>query len=113
MLFFIYSSQEKNRELCMPNITFYHLVYICVFLAGKGKLLSGIVTFLLYHTHFKIQKSIFVFWCMYRAYCTVYYSDQHIHSIYVYINNILYIVSTPTCFDASASSSGSRILLLC
>jgi len=30
----------------------------------------------------------------------------------MYINNILYIVSTPTCFDASASSSRSLIRLL-
>jgi len=29
------------------------------------------------------------------------------------MNNILYIASTPTCFDESASSSGSLILLLC
>ena len=27
--------------------------------------------------------------------------------IYIYKNNILYVVSTPTCFDVSASSSGS------
>jgi len=33
--------------------------------------------------------------------------------IYIYINNILYIVRTPPCFDASASSAGSIILLLC
>ena len=33
--------------------------------------------------------------------------------IYIYINNILYIVSTPTCFDAYAlSSSGSLNLVL-
>ena len=41
-----------------------------------------------------------------------YYSDHHMHNIYVYIN-ILYIVSTPICLDASASSSWSLILLLC
>jgi hypothetical protein len=29
--------------------------------AGKEKLLSGIATFLLYHTQFKRQKSFFVF----------------------------------------------------
>jgi len=34
-------------------------------------------------------------------------------SIYVYINNILYNVSTPTCFNASASSSGCLNLVLC
>ena len=33
--------------------------------------------------------------------------------IYIYINNILYTVSTPTCFDTSASSSGSLNLVLC
>ena len=33
--------------------------------------------------------------------------------IYIYINNILYILNTPTCFDVSASSSGSLILPLC
>jgi len=32
---------------------------------------------------------------------------------HIYINNILYIISTPTYFNASASSSGSLILLLC
>ena len=32
--------------------------------------------------------------------------------MYIYINNILYIVSAPTCFDASASSSASLNLLL-
>jgi len=31
----------------------------------------------------------------------------------IYINNILYIVSTPTCFSVSASSSGSLELVLC
>jgi len=29
------------------------------------------------------------------------------------VNKILYIVSTPTCFDSSASPSGSLNLLLC
>jgi len=43
----------------------------------------------------------------------VYYPDQQIHNLYIYVNNFLYIVSTATCFDASASSSGSLILLLC
>ena len=42
---------------------------------------------------------------MYRAFCIVYYSDQQMHNILVYINNEFYIVST-TCFDAFASSSG-------
>ena len=32
---------------------------------------------------------------------------------YTYINNILYTVNTPTCFDTPLSSSGSLILLLC
>jgi hypothetical protein len=31
---------------------------------------------------------------------------------HIYINNILYIVNTPTCFDKPASSSASLILLL-
>ena len=34
------------------------------------------------------------------------------HYVYIYIYNILYIVRTPTCFDASASSSGGLIILL-
>jgi len=38
----------------------------------------------------------------------VHYTDQQIHNIYV--NNIL---SPPTCFNASASSSGSLNLVLC
>ena len=52
---------------------------------------------------------------VYRTSCTVYYPDQQMHNIYIYIyiNNILYIVSTPACFDASASSAGSLFLLLC
>ena len=37
--------------------------------------------------------------------CLVYCADH------IYINNISYNVSTATCFDASASSSGSLILL--
>jgi len=54
---------------------------------------------------------------MYLAYRTVYYPEQqmrktHTH-IYTYMNNILYIVSTPTCFYASTLSSGILILLLC
>ena len=32
---------------------------------------------------------------------------------HIYINNILHIVSIPTCFNASASSSGSLNLVLC
>jgi len=47
---------------------------------------------------------------MYRAFCKVYYPDQHMHNIYN--NNILYIVSTPKCFNASVSSSGSLNLVL-
>jgi len=31
----------------------------------------------------------------------------------IHINNILYTVSTATCFTASASSAGSLILMLC
>jgi len=34
------------------------------------------------------------------------------HNIYVYINNTVYIVSSPTRFDASVSSSGSLKLVL-
>jgi predicted oxidoreductase (fatty acid repression mutant protein) len=44
---------------------------------------------------------------MYR---TVYYPDQQMHNMY--INNILYIVSTAICFSPSASSSGRLILVL-
>ena len=49
---------------------------------------------------------------MCRTSCTVYYSDQkmpntHTHTqntkknthTHIYINNILYIISTPACFD--------------
>ena len=41
-------------------------------------------------------------------------NEQHTHIIYIYIyiNYVLYI-STPTCFIASASSSGSLNLVLC
>jgi hypothetical protein len=48
-----------------------------------------------------------------RAFFTVYYPKQKC-TIYIYINT-LYIVSTPKCFDASASSSGSLniVLILC
>jgi hypothetical protein len=56
-----------------------------------------------------------VFWCVYRASCTVYFPDQNTHKqyIYIYIDNILYTVNTPTCFDAPATSSGNFIILLC
>jgi hypothetical protein len=40
-----------------------------------------------------------------------YYPDQKTQN--KYINNIIYIVRTPTCFNASASSSGSLNLVLC
>ena len=54
----------------------------------------------------------------------IYYTDQqtqnthtHTYILYTftqtYLNNILYIISTPTCFDASVSSSGSIVVLLC
>jgi hypothetical protein len=48
-------------------------------------------------------------------YCIFYYPEQQIHNIYIYIyiNNISYIISTPTCFYASSSSSGSLDLVLC
>jgi len=42
----------------------------------------------------------------------IYYPDQQMHNIYIYINNILYIVSTATCFKASAPHSGSLNLVL-
>jgi hypothetical protein len=47
------------------------------------------------------------------AVLTVYFPDQQIHYIYIhiYINNILYIVSTPTCFDASAPSRRLTVLI--
>jgi hypothetical protein len=48
---------------------------------------------------------------MYGASCTVYYPDQQIHNIH--INNILYIISTPTCFNVSTSSSGNLNIVLC
>jgi len=38
---------------------------------------------------------------MHRASCPVYCPDQQMRNIH--INNILYIVSTATCFDASVS----------
>jgi hypothetical protein len=44
----------------------------------------------------------FLYWCTHRASCPVYCPDQQMHNIY--INNILYMVSTATCFDASVSS---------
>jgi len=45
----------------------------------------------------------------------IYYPDQQMYNIYIYlfIYNILYIVSTPTHFNASASSSGILNLVLC
>jgi len=36
----------------------------------------------------------------YEDYSLVYYPDQQIH--YMYINNILYIVNTFTCFNSPA-----------
>jgi hypothetical protein len=46
----------------------------------------------LYHPtlpHPVTVKCYFLFWCMYRASCTVYYPDQQMYN--KYINNILYI----------------------
>ena len=40
-------------------------------------------------------------------------TNKYTAYMYVYINNILYIVSTATCFDAFASYARSFILLLC
>ena len=40
-----------------------------------------------------------------------YYPDQQMHTMY--INNIVYIVSCSTCFNTSASSSGSLNLVVC
>jgi len=50
---------------------------------------------------------------MFRASGTMYFPDQQMYNIYIYINNILYIAITPTCFSAPASSSGSLNLVLC
>jgi hypothetical protein len=46
---------------------------------------------------------------VHRISCTVYYPDQQMHNIYI---NILYNVSTATCFSAYASSLGSLNLVL-
>jgi len=48
---------------------------------------------------------------MYRGSCTVCYPNQQMYD--VCINNTLYIVSTATRFNASASSSGGLNLVLC
>jgi len=94
--------------------------------------LSLLISFLI-HTHFvrnttRAQNTALVFYFkniitavnmtwifFYFNVCTVhlvsYYPDQRLHNIN--INNILYIVSTPTCFDTFASSSGCLILPLC
>jgi hypothetical protein len=68
-------------------------------------------------------KRLLVFWRKYREFCSLLFiqtNGQHTHTralththIYTYISDILYTVSTPTCFDAHAPSSGSLILLLC
>ena len=52
-------------------------------------------------------------WILHKANFTwpVYYPYQQMHNIY--IDNILYIVSTPACFSASTSSSQSLNLVLC
>jgi hypothetical protein len=45
---------------------------------------------------------------MYRASCTVYYLDEQMHNTDTHIYKPYFnIVSTTTCFDASASASGS------
>jgi len=46
---------------------------------------------------------------MYCASFAVCYPYQQMHNIY----NVLHIVSTPPCFSASASFSGSLKLVLC
>ena len=44
--------------------------------------------------------------------CILYSLLSRPTNAHIYINNISYIVSTPTCFSASASSSGSLNLVL-
>jgi len=61
------------------------------------------------------------FLCMHIQGCTFTVAQFKQYSVlarptnaqHIYINNIPYIVSTPTCFDATTSSSGSFILLHC
>jgi len=43
----------------------------------------------------------------------IYIYKQQMHNIYIYIDNMLHIVSTATCFNKTASSSDSFIILLC
>jgi hypothetical protein len=45
--------------------------------------------------------------------CDTFYCPDQQSTTYIYVYNILYIVNTPTCFDAPALSSESLILLLC
>ena len=61
----------------------------------------------LWHTMVSVTDSV----TKYQLYIlsVVYYPDQQMHNIYIYIYNILYIVSTSTCFDASGSSSGRHL----
>jgi len=41
---------------------------------------------------------IFLFWCMCRESCTVTHPGKQVNNIYIYINSILYIISTPYTF---------------
>jgi hypothetical protein len=97
-------------------------LYMRFFLPGRESFFQTLLLFL-YVTHTSKDKNSFLYFDV----CTmllVRFSIQtnkctkhtHTHThiyIYTYIHNILYIVSTPTCFDASAFASGSLILLLC
>ena len=58
-----------------------------------------------------VKKNIFYFIVRTVHIVQFIYPDQQMHNIY--INNIVYTVSTPTCFNASASSSGRLNLAFC
>jgi hypothetical protein len=58
---------------------------------------------------FFLIECVYIFLCFHRAFCTVYYPDQQMHNIY--INNILCILSTHTCFDDLNHIQG--VLSLC
>jgi hypothetical protein len=89
-------------ELCVFSLI-YIFVAVCRFCAV---LFLVIICFCLlfynYSTYFDV--------------CTVHlvqFIIQTTNAQHIHINNFVYVVSTPTCFDASASSSDSLILQLC
>jgi hypothetical protein len=78
--------------------------------------LQGEITFLGHSSGFRFIRNVlmYILCILFSLLCRPTNAQTYTYIyIYIYINNnILYIVSTPTCFNASSSSSGSINLVL-